>query len=146
MSTEEVRIRIAPGKILVRHGSCPAGCSLINREVLLDGQPALSLLVRVQGKTGLIHLNPFYGVFDYECDLPLRKGDVVDVYCPHCGGSLSVVEQCGLCQVSMFAIQLPDGGEVRVCPRVGCHNHHLTIVDLDAQFSQLYDEERRPKM
>jgi hypothetical protein len=146
MTTEEIRIRVAPGKLLIRHGTCPAGCSLVDPQIKLGGYPAITALVRLHGQTGHIHLNPFYGVFEHECDLPLRAGDVVDVYCPHCGGSLSVIEQCGLCHVNMFAIQLPDGGEVRVCPKVGCHNHHLTIVDLDAQFSQLYDEERRPKM
>jgi hypothetical protein len=144
--SEEVRIRVAPGKLLIRHATCPAGCSLIDPQVCLGGHPAISTLVRLGGKTGILHLNPFYGVFDHRSELPLAAGDIVDLYCPHCGGSLSVEETCGMCQIPMFAIHLPDGGEVRACPKVGCRNHQLTIVDLDAQFAALYDEERRPKM
>ncbi len=143
---EEVRIKIPSGKVLIKEGNCPNGCSLMNKDKLIEGHPALTCLVRVRGITGHIHLNPFYGTFDYESDIELREGDIVGLYCPHCNVSLTTEEHCNMCRVPMFAIQLPDGGEIRACPTVGCHKHHLTIVDLDAQFAELYNEERRPKM
>jgi hypothetical protein len=46
----------------------------------------------------------------------------------------------------MFSIKLAAGGEVAACPKVGCHNHQLVIVDLDAQLGRLYDDETKPMM
>lgn len=143
---EQVILKIPPGSVLIKDGRCPNGCSLMNPDKKMSGKAAVSALVRLRGESGMIHFDPYYGKFDYECDLDPRDGDVVDLYCPHCGTSLSVPDQCNMCHVPMFAIQLPDGGEIRACPSVGCHNHHLTIVDLDAQFAAYYNEERRPKM
>ncbi len=143
---EQVILKIPPGSVLIKEGRCPNGCSLMNADKLISGKAAVSALVRLRGESGMIHFNPYYGVFNYDCDLDPHDGDVVDLYCPHCGTSLSVPEHCNMCHVSMFAIQLPDGGEIRACPTVGCRNHHLTIVDLDAQFAEYYNEERRPKM
>ena len=143
---EEVRIKVPAGCILIKEGFCPKGCSLINPDELMFGKPALSALVRMRGASGMMHLNPYYGIFSYRCDLEIAPGDIVDLYCPHCNASLSVEERCGMCNVTMFAIHLSDGGEVRACPKVGCHNHNLTIVDLDAQLAEFYNDERRPKM
>jgi hypothetical protein len=143
---EEVKVKIPAGRICIHDGRCPNGCSLMNRSKLFSGKPAITVAARLRGKVGLIHFNPLYGVFEYQCDLSLKKHDVVDVFCPHCNVSLAVETHCGMCRVPMFAIQLPNGGEVRACPTVGCRNHELTIVDLDAQIAQLYSEERRPKM
>jgi hypothetical protein len=143
---EEIKVKVPPGKICVHDGRCPNGCSLMNQKKLMGGKPAITAVVRCRGGSGLIHLNPFYGVFEYESTIELKREDIVDLYCPHCNVSLAVDEQCGLCRVPMFAIQLPSGGEVRACPTVGCRNHLLTIVDLDAQIASYYSDERRPKM
>lgn len=144
--TEEVRVKLPKGAILVREGRCPNGCSLMNPDKQLSGRAAITAMVRNRGATGRIHFDPYYGNFAYECDIEIREGDIVGMYCPHCNVSLSVEDKCGLCEVPMFAIHLPDGGEVRACPTVGCHNHELTIVDLDDQFASFVNEERRPKM
>jgi len=143
---EQIVVKIPAGSFRIKEGLCPNGHSLMNKDKLLSGRPAITCEVRLKGKVGRIHFNPYYGVFEYETDLVFDNGDVVDLYCPECGASLSVPEHCSMCRVPMFAIQLPDGGEVRACPKVGCRNHHLTIVDLDAQFAEYYEEERRPKM
>jgi hypothetical protein len=143
---EEIKVKVEPGRFLVKDGRCPNGCSLINPQKQMSGKPAITVLVRNRGATGKIHFNPYYGIFEYETDIELREGDIVGLYCPHCNASLSVEDQCGLCQVPMFAIHLPDGGEVRACPTVGCHNHDLTVMDLDDQFADYFDEEKRPKM
>ncbi|RME24867.1 MAG: hypothetical protein D6806_08920 [Deltaproteobacteria bacterium] len=146
MSMEQIIVRVPSGKVRVKEGKCPNGCSLMNTDKLMSGKPAVTLLLRLKGQSGLIHLNPYYGVFEYESDIPLEKGDVVDMFCPHCGTSLMTEQECQMCHAPMFVIHLPKGGEVRVCPRVGCQNHQLTIVDLEAQFAELYEDERRPMM
>ena len=143
---EEIRVKIPPGKICIHEGRCPQGCSLMNSDKLLSGKPAITVAARIKGTSGHIHFNPFYGIFEYETDLQLGEGDVLDMHCPNCNTSLTVEELCSWCRAFMFAIHLPDGGEVRACPVVGCRNHHLTLVKLDTLLDEFYDEERKPKM
>lgn len=54
--------------------------------------------------------------------------------------------QCSVCKIPMFSIRLPDGGEVAACPKIGCHNHQLVIVDQNAQLGRMYDDETKPIM
>jgi hypothetical protein len=46
----------------------------------------------------------------------------------------------------MFAVHLPDGGQVEACPKIGCHNHSLKIVDLDEQLERMYVDETKVQM
>lgn len=143
---EQILVKVPKGRFRVREGYCPNGHSLINPDKRMSGKPAITTGVRNRGLVSEIHFNPYYGIYEYETDLELHAGDVVELFCPQCGASLTVDELCTFCRVPMFAIHLPDGGEIRACPLVGCRNHHLTIVDLDAQLAAFYEEERRPKM
>ncbi len=139
-------IKTITKKIRVKNGSCPNGHSLMSDDVLFDGQRAVAVNVRSNGNSSTLYLNPFYGKFEYKCSLELKIGEVVDMTCPTCGVSLLVEEMCKICNVKMFAIHLPDGGQVEGCPKVGCHNHSLTIVDLDAQLERMYVDETKVMM
>lgn len=143
---EEIRIKIPSGKLLVKEARCRNGCSLMCPGHPLSGKPSILALVRLRGQSGHIYLNPYYGIFEFDCDLKLERGDIVDIFCPHCGTTLTGSENCHICRVPMIVFYLPAGGEVRACPVIGCHNHALTIVDLDAQLAEFYNDERRPKM
>jgi hypothetical protein len=143
---EEIIIKVPEGKVLVSDARCPKGHSLMNPKKLMSGKPAVTCENRLRGKTGLIHFNPYYGIFEYESEIILKPGDIVDLSCPECGVRLMVEELCPVCRVNLFALHLQNGGEVRACPMVGCHNHKLILVDLDAQFAAYYNDERRPKM
>lgn len=143
---EEIIVRVPAGQLLIADGLCPKGCSLMNQDKLLSERPAITCEVRLRGQSGLIHLNPFYGIFDYQSELILRSGDVVELVCPHCGASLMTREPCPICKAHLFSIQLPQGGEIQACPMVGCHNHKLILVDLDALFVRYYRGESRPMM
>ena len=134
-------------RLRVAEGRCPSGHSLMSAERLFDGQLAIALTVRNRGRMGTIFLNPFYGRFEFECDIPLERGEIVELFCPECETALKVSDPCRMCNIPMFAIHLPDGGQVEACPKVGCHNHSLKIVDLDAQLERMYvDEETRFQM
>ena len=125
--------------LAVKDGRCPRGHSLTTDAVSFDGQRAVTAAIRVGGgRKGEIFLNPFYGRFEYKCDLDLKKGDVVELACPECDASLTVDTICRLCNIPMFAVHLPDGGLVEACPKIGCHNHSLKIIDLDAQLERMY--------
>jgi hypothetical protein len=118
----------------------------MSASTLFDGEQAISAMVRISGREGMIYLNPFYGKFEYECDLSIKNGNIVDLFCPSCGVSLTTDTSCKLCDIAMFAVHLPDGGQVEGCPKVGCHNHSLTIVDLDKQIERMYVEETKVQM
>lgn len=133
-------------RLRVKDGMCPNGHSLMTSRRQFDGQDAIMAEVRLSGRVGPIYLNPFYGRFEYECDLPLVQGDIVELFCPECHFSLAVDAMCRLCDIAMFAVQLPDGGQVEACPTVGCHNHSLKIVDLDAQLLRMYVGENKFRM
>lgn len=145
MGADEVVKEIAK-RLRVKNGKCPAGHSLMTSERKFDGEDAIKVEVRLNGRRGTIYLNPFYGRFEYESDLQLNAGDIVSLFCPECRRSLQVDTLCRLCDIPMFAVQLPDGGQVEACPTVGCHNHSLKIVDLDAQLLRMYVHETKVKM
>ncbi|MCK9462127.1 MAG: hypothetical protein M0R80_21075 [Proteobacteria bacterium] len=132
--------------LAVKEGRCPNGHSLMTETIRFDGQKAVMAVVRVRGRTGEICLNPFYGRFEYKCDLDLKEGDVVELSCPECEASLTIETICRLCNIPMFAVHLPDGGQVEACPKVGCHNHSLKIIDLDAQLERMYVGETKFQM
>jgi len=143
---EELKVRLPSGALRVKDACCPNGHSTLSATHTMEGKPAIALKVRFAGKTGTLYLNSYYGKFDYECDLPLKQGDVVELLCPTCNVSLMVEDDCAACGISMFALNLPGGGQVTACPKVGCREHRLTIVDLDAQLAQFYDDETRFQM
>ncbi len=130
----------------VTDGKCPNGHSVMAKEKKFDGESAIEINIRFAGKTGKLFLNPFFGRFDFESDLVLGEGDVVDMFCPQCNASLLTDTNCNLCDIPMFAIQLPDGGQVEACPKVGCEKHSLTIVDLDSQLGRMYVDETKVQM
>jgi hypothetical protein len=134
------------GRIRVGNGMCPAGHSLMSDEVLFNGERAVALNVRFSGKSGMLYLNPFYGIFEFKCEFEVERGTVVELFCPECKVELTIDEVCRLCNIQMAAVHLPDGGQVEICPKVGCHNHALKIVDLDSQLERMYVDETKPKM
>ncbi len=130
----------------VGNGKCPSGHSLMTDDHHFSGERAVVAQASIAGRKALIYINPFYGRHEYKCELALKEGDVVDLTCPTCGASLSIDIVCKLCNVPMFAVHLPDGGQVEACPTIGCQNHALKIVDLDAQLARMYVDETKVQM
>jgi predicted amidophosphoribosyltransferase len=91
-----------------------------------------------------MYLNAFYGVHEYRTALPLEPGQVVELFCPSCGVSLADLGTlCAVCKIPMFSVHLGDGGQVAACPKIGCHNHRLVVVDFDAQLGRIYEDAER---
>jgi hypothetical protein len=144
---EEIVVRVPPGRVRVKDGRCPNGCDLMDAAVQLSGVPSIKVEVSVEGRRAPLHLNSLYGMFDFRCSLALEPGQVVEVFCPSCGVSLSdPTSTCSICKIPMFAVRLLDGGQVEACPKVGCHNHKLVVMNLDALLGRIYDDDTKPMM
>lgn len=143
---EKLTIEVPPESICVKHAECPNGHSLMDPTKLLGSAPSIKVLVITPDGEGEIHLNPWYGNFDYESSLDLKDGEVYEVQCPTCRASLRAEEdRCMFCGAPMFTLKLPRGGLVSGCCRKGCHNHKFKIVDLTAQLAQIFDLDTRPR-
>jgi hypothetical protein len=65
------------GRIRVKQGACPNGHSLMSDDRLFDGEQAVKVKAIAGGHSGLLYLNPFYGKFEYESEIPLNEGEII---------------------------------------------------------------------
>ncbi len=71
------------GVLVINHAYGPAGDSLIGvSDVEFDGCPALTLLVRADGKEGLLHLSPLHGDPRKVGFTDIRLGTKCELLCP----------------------------------------------------------------
>ena len=98
----------------------------------------------MKNRTSFIIAHRLSTIRDADLILVMKDGDIVEVSCPQCGVSLSNPSSlCSLCQSPMFVIRLGEGGEVQACPKMGCHNHKLAVVDVGTELERLYDEDMK---
>jgi hypothetical protein len=104
--------------------------SLEDDKVLVDNFPSVKTKAICRGQEGFLHLSSTYGSFQTETDLPIEMGDVVEFFCPYCGGSLKTKAICKECDAPMMRVDLDAGGYIRFCSRKGCCNHHIAFEDI----------------
>ena len=123
------------------HVNCPhCRKSLMDEEKLLQDHPSIKLNIVTPEERGVLHLCSIYECYDHETDLELKKGTIVDFYCPKCNKELLVNEECNVCSAPMVAFVLKVGGRVSICSREGCANHYIAFQDLSAELSKFYHE------
>lgn len=123
------------------HVKCPhCRKSLMDEEVKLHDYPSIKINIVTPEERGTIHLCSIYECYDHQVDVELKKGTVVDFYCPKCNKELLVNEECGVCGAPMVAFVLRVGGRVSICSRNGCANHYIAFQDLSAELSKFYHE------
>jgi len=104
--------------------------SLMNDEVKIKGLPSVQLNIRSEdNKKGTVHLCAAFECFEHQKDMPLKEGEVVDFCCPHCHNELLTRETCKVCGAPMVELRLSSGGFVRICSRMGCFNHFLSLSE-----------------
>jgi len=111
----------------------------MDEEYLLNDHPSIKLNIVTQEDRGTIHLCSIYECFDHKADIELKKGEVVDFYCPLCNKDLLVKEECSICGAPMVNFVLKVGGRVSICSRNGCVNHYVAFQDLSTELSKFYD-------
>jgi hypothetical protein len=138
---EIVEIEIPSKSLRIKHGMCGNRHSLMNEEHLIGGFPSISVLAKFGDKEGLIFLDPVYGSYKNIWDITVPDGEIVELFCPHCGVSLCEQGQiCDECLSPIFAVYLPQGGAIEACTRNGCYHHSLKFTDSDEIGKKLLEE------
>lgn len=140
---EKVQIEVeVPSKNLhVNHATCPNGHLLRDEKVKIHGYPSIKVNIKSKGKDGILYIDPVYGKYENKIEnITLKKGDLVEMFCPECGVDLGDPnDTCQLCSSPMFVLNLPRGGIVEGCSKLGCVFHKLKIVDAEKQVSRLFE-------
>ncbi len=58
--------------------------SLMDNDVLLHDYPSIKLNIVTPEERGVINLCSLYECFDHQSSLEIKKGTIVDFYCPIC--------------------------------------------------------------
>jgi len=123
------------------HVKCPhCRKSLMDEEVKLHDHPSIKLNIVTPDERGVIYLCSIFECYDHEVDIELKKGTVVDVYCPKCNKELLINEECNVCGAPMVSFVLRVGGRVAICSRYGCSNHYVAFQDISSELSKFYHE------
>jgi two-component system, NtrC family, sensor kinase len=121
LRTSEVDVP-ARGHAIIRAAACPKGCDLIDKETRLSGAPAIRTLRRLGEHETLFHLDPVYGGANHRASEPCEEGVVSSHLCPQCRIKLEVPDRtCPDCRAPVYAVQVPEMGQVEWCSRKGCH-------------------------
>jgi len=136
----QIEVEVPSSTLNVQHAACPKGHLFRDEKVKIHGNPSLKVKVRNRGKEGFLYLDPVYGSFDNIEEVTIKKGDVVEMFCPECGVSLKDThETCQVCSSPMFTFHLPKGGIIEGCLKKGCFFHKLKIVDAEQQLSRSFE-------
>jgi hypothetical protein len=137
---DRVEFALPPGRLVVRHATCPRGCDLMDAEHPIHGHPSIAVRATHEGRTGRIFLDPVYGGHDNLAEIEVPATGVAEFACPGCGVSLRHPDTtCAQCAAPMFLLHLPGGGFVEACLRNGCFQHRLRVVTGEQVMQQLFD-------
>lgn len=112
--------------------------SLMDKEILVDGQPSVRLDIDSGGSRGTVWLSSIYESYNLRCNVSLNKNEIVKLYCPQCHAQIKNAIECEDCGAKMISFLLDIGGKVSICPRVGCKNHFLEFEDITTSLKRLY--------
>lgn len=120
---------------------CPkCGVELGDPEKLIDGVPAVRLLIQSHGEQGMAWLSALYGSYSKESSLVARDGEISIFSCPHCHKELTSQESCNLCQAPLVDFHLFEGGKASICSRAGCTKHSIEFEDLNTAIHHFFNE------
>ena len=123
--------------LLVESLFCPNGHNLTVDSVRIHNEPSVKLKVIVNGQSGLIFVDAFWGshakLFSFIPQFPAWP-TYVEAHCPYCDESLvegQPCEQPGCGSDRSVTLRLPGGrNKIHVCARLGCPGHVLDITDM----------------
>jgi hypothetical protein len=110
---------------------CPDGHNLVSDQAVFDNFNGIVLKVKSSGGTGLVALNPVYGLkHRITLNVRLVHDELLEISCPLCGKELPVYSACA-CGGSLVALFLDEKRDftnsVLICNRVDCHNAQIRL-------------------
>lgn len=125
------------------NAKCPhCGKSFMDEETKLRDVRSIKLNIETSENRGTIRLCSIYGCYDHLCDIDLKEGEIVKIFCPHCNKELKSNDECDAkdCNAPMIPLTLQLGGKVFICSRKGCDNHFVAFEDLATEVRKFYHE------
>jgi len=120
---------------------CPhCGVSLMDPDVLVDGETSIALHIDIMKKRGDINLSSIYGSYNYVSNIECPLDKIAVFSCPHCGKDINTESECKVCKAPMASLILDMGGKISYCSRSGCKNHSVEFEDLNNALRKMYQE------
>lgn len=101
--------------------------SLMTKDHIIDGHPAIRITVSFENKHGWLALSCLYGSHKVVSSHEIPPGTILNIFCPHCHSELIGGAKCGECGAPMVPMIVRGGGVVQVCTRRGCKGHILDL-------------------
>jgi ssDNA-binding Zn-finger/Zn-ribbon topoisomerase 1 len=118
---------------------CPhCGKSLMDKNKIIDGKPAIAVKITYGGKKSILYLSSVYGSYNIETDLDVPKSKIAGFRCIHCNADLKIERRCDLCRAQMVSFALVGGGKVSICSRRGCRKHVIEFEDPQKELEAFY--------
>ena len=123
--------------------NCPnCSGSLMEPGVKVDGLDSILFMAKVDNSRGPLYLSQLYGsynkIFEQVEDI---TGSIVECSCPLCRIPFPLVGVCE-CKAPIIALDLKDGGNIKVCTRNGCKKHSLEFENSDDAFSLFQSQDK----
>jgi hypothetical protein len=115
--------------LVVKECFCHNGHNLVNDRAVFDGLAGILLKVKKGKRSGMVALNPVYGLKSrVSVDVHLKKDEIWKIYCPVCNEPLPVFSSCS-CKGDLTALFLNKKADffncILVCNRIDCFNAQL---------------------
>ncbi len=106
--------------------SCPqCNHTLMRPDHIIDGYPAIQIIVSYGREHGWCRLSSLYGSFNFESEHEIPIDTKLQIFCPHCHTELLGAYACPECHTTMVTMIIRGGGTVQICPKRGCKGHIL---------------------
>ena len=101
--------------------------SLMEKNHLIDGHPAIRLTASFGDLHGWLRLSSLYGSRAAESEYQVPADEEVHLFCPHCHAQMVGARACMECGSPMASMIVRGGGVVQICTRAGCPGHVLDV-------------------
>ncbi|RKX75840.1 MAG: hypothetical protein DRP87_13595 [Spirochaetes bacterium] len=122
---------------------CPKGHGLMVESVKIHGEPSIKIDVKIGDQQGAFFIDAFWGSHTklYSFIPKISKEPViVEAFCPTCGESMMVDDQCQLkgCESNRAILFFLPGkkNKIYVCAKLGCPGHRIEISRLPHYISE----------
>ncbi len=113
---------------LINEAYCPNGCSIIDEENKINGEPGLRIKFKREGAEGEFVISAIEGDFDKKMlSGELEDGVKDDLHCPHCGVGFQTLLKCNCRQDADMVVigltpKLDINNAISFCNVTGCNN------------------------